>query len=92
MVLPQRTYFTPDVPTPSCPFSPLAPCGPWAPVLPTAPWSPLGPGGPGNDLFVPCFPCSPTKYKNDPKHSISTYYIIWLKIGAVARLFFPMGF
>ena len=33
---------------------------------PTAPWSPLGPGGPEDDLLVPCFPCSPTKYKKTP--------------------------
>lgn len=36
MVLPQRTYFTPDLP--GCPFSPLAPR---VPGLPRAPRSPL---------------------------------------------------
>ena len=61
MVLPQRTYFTPDLPDPSCPLWPLAPWGPLAPVFPTGPWSPLGPGGPGNGLLVPGFPCSPIK-------------------------------
>ena len=66
MVLPQRTYFTPDVPAPSRPFSPFAPCGPWAPVFPTVPWSPLGPGGPENGLLVPGFPGSPMTVKNDP--------------------------
>ena len=63
VVLPQRMYFTPEFPAPSCALSPLAPCGPWAPVFPTAPCSPFGPGGPGNGLLVPGFPCSPKKYQ-----------------------------
>ena len=74
MVLPQRMYFTPDVPDPSCPFSPFAPCGPCAPVLPTAPWSPLGPGGPGNGLLIPGFPASPVKNES----MLSTQQRYWV--------------
>ena len=66
MVLPQRTYFTPDFPAPSFPFSPLGPCGPFNPGLPAEPLSPLGPGGPGKGLLTPGLPASPVsgqKYK-----------------------------
>ena len=37
LVLPQRTYFTPDSPFP---FSPCGPGGPWGPTLPVLPTSP----------------------------------------------------
>ena len=37
LVLPQRTYFTPDSPFP---FSPCGPGGPWGPTLPVSPTSP----------------------------------------------------
>ena len=37
LVLPQRTYFTPDSPFP---FSPFGPGGPWGPTLPVLPTSP----------------------------------------------------
>ena len=59
MVLPQRTYFTPDFPAPSFPFSPLVPWGPFNPGLPAEPLSPLGPGGPGKGLLTPGLPASP---------------------------------
>ena len=89
MVLPQRTYFTPDVPAPSCPFSPLAPCDPCAPVFPTAPWSPFGPGGPGNGFLVPGFPCSPTKYKMTQRRLIPAFWLILvLKSGIHKSTFF----
>ena len=59
MVLPQRTYFTPDFPAPSFPFSPLGPGGPFNPGLPAEPLSPLVPGGPGKGLLIPGLPASP---------------------------------
>ena len=91
MVLPQRTYCTPEFPAPSCPFSPFSPCGPWAPVFPTAPWSPLGPGGPGDGLLVPGFPCSPTKYKMALSARSQHFHLfLCLKVESI-KAFFSSG-